>query len=113
MQPRPPAARTAAFGLPRGRQAAASAGLLDDSVLTGTPLACPWVVAFPLFGEPTGRTAIAAKSEISKDKSGKFRFHLKAANGEIIAAQPRGTRPRKVPTRALSRSKRTLPTRRS
>ena len=86
MQPRPPAARTAAFGLPRGRQAAASAGLLDDSVLTGTPLARPWVVAFPLFGEPTGRTAIAAKSEISKDKSGKFRFHLKTANGEIIAA---------------------------
>jgi uncharacterized protein len=30
--------------------------------------------------------AMAAKFEISKDKSGKFRFHLKAANGEIIAA---------------------------
>jgi uncharacterized protein len=29
---------------------------------------------------------MAAKFEISKDKSGKFRFHLKAANGEIIAA---------------------------
>ncbi|MGZ4514976.1 MAG: YegP family protein [Mycobacterium sp.] len=24
--------------------------------------------------------------ELSKDKAGKFRFHLKAANGEIIAA---------------------------
>jgi uncharacterized protein len=34
----------------------------------------------------TGRTATAAKFEISKDKSGKFWFHLKAANGEIIAA---------------------------
>jgi Domain of unknown function (DUF1508) len=43
-------------------------------------------VAFPLFDETTGRTAMAAKFEISKDKSGKFRFHLKAANGEIIAA---------------------------
>ena len=29
---------------------------------------------------------MAAKFEISKDKSGKFRFHLKAANGEIITA---------------------------
>jgi hypothetical protein len=29
---------------------------------------------------------MAAEFEISKDKSGKFRFHLKAANGEIIAA---------------------------
>lgn len=29
---------------------------------------------------------MAAKFEINKDKSGKFRFHLKAANGEIIAA---------------------------
>jgi uncharacterized protein YegP (UPF0339 family) len=28
----------------------------------------------------------AARFEISKDKAGKFRFHLKAANGEIIAA---------------------------
>ena len=29
---------------------------------------------------------VAAKFEISKDKSGKFRFRLKAPNGEIIAA---------------------------
>jgi uncharacterized protein len=29
---------------------------------------------------------MAAKFELSKDKAGKFRFHLKAANGEIIAA---------------------------
>ena len=29
---------------------------------------------------------MAAKFEISKDKAGKFRFHLKAANGEIIAS---------------------------
>ena len=29
---------------------------------------------------------MAAKFEISKDKAGKFRFHLKAANGEIVAA---------------------------
>ena len=28
----------------------------------------------------------AGKFEISKDKAGKYRFHLKAANGEIIAA---------------------------
>ena len=28
---------------------------------------------------------MAAKFEISMDKSGKYRFHLKAANGEIIA----------------------------
>ena len=30
--------------------------------------------------------AVAAKFEISKDHAGKFRFHLKAPNGEIIAA---------------------------
>jgi uncharacterized protein YegP (UPF0339 family) len=29
---------------------------------------------------------MAGKFEISKDKAGKFRWHLKAANGEIIAA---------------------------
>ena len=29
---------------------------------------------------------MSGKFEISKDKAGKFRFHLKAANGEIIAA---------------------------
>jgi uncharacterized protein len=28
---------------------------------------------------------MAAKFEISKDHAGKFRFHLKAPNGEIIA----------------------------
>jgi uncharacterized protein len=30
-------------------------------------------------------SAMAGKFEISKDKAGKFRFRLKAANGEIIA----------------------------
>jgi uncharacterized protein len=29
---------------------------------------------------------MAAKFEISKDRSGKLRFHVKAANAEIIAA---------------------------
>jgi uncharacterized protein len=29
---------------------------------------------------------LPAKFEISADKSGKYRFHLKAANGENIAA---------------------------
>jgi uncharacterized protein YegP (UPF0339 family) len=29
---------------------------------------------------------LVAKFEISKDHAGKFRFHLKAPNGEIIAA---------------------------
>jgi len=32
------------------------------------------------------QTAMAGKFEISKDKAGKYRFHLKAPNGEIIAA---------------------------
>jgi Domain of unknown function (DUF1508) len=40
---------------------------------------------FPLVAR-TGSTALAAKFEISKDSAGKYRFHLKAANGEIIAA---------------------------
>jgi hypothetical protein len=42
-------------------------------------------VAFPLFEERTGRTAMAAKFEISTDKAGKFRFHLKAANYDTKA----------------------------
>jgi uncharacterized protein len=29
---------------------------------------------------------MAAKFELFKDKGGDYRFHLKAANGEIIAA---------------------------
>ena len=33
---------------------------------------------------------MAGKFEISKDKSGKFRFHLKAANGEINALAAHG-----------------------
>jgi len=32
-----------------------------------------------------GRTAMAAKFECYTDKSGKYRFRLKAANGEVIA----------------------------
>jgi len=32
---------------------------------------------------------MAAKFEISKDHAGKFRFHLKAPNGEIMAASQR------------------------
>ncbi|MBV8348120.1 MAG: YegP family protein [Mycolicibacterium sp.] len=36
---------------------------------------------------------MAGKFEISKDHAGKFRFHLKAANGEIIAtSQGYGTK---------------------
>ena len=32
------------------------------------------------------QSTMAAKFEVSKDHAGKFRFHLKAPNGEIIAA---------------------------
>ncbi|MCV7341575.1 DUF1508 domain-containing protein [Mycobacterium haemophilum] len=31
---------------------------------------------------------MVGKFEMSNDKTGKFRFHLKALNGEIIAATP-------------------------
>jgi hypothetical protein len=34
---------------------------------------------------------MAAKFEISKDHAGKFRFHLKAPNGEIIATEEQET----------------------
>ncbi|PBC51551.1 DUF1508 domain-containing protein [Rhodococcus sp. ACPA1] len=34
---------------------------------------------------------MTAKFELFKDAAGKFRFHLKAANGEIIAASQRYT----------------------
>ena len=37
-------------------------------------------------GPNSGGAGMAAKFELSKDKAGKFRFHLKSANGEIIAA---------------------------
>jgi uncharacterized protein YegP (UPF0339 family) len=42
-------------------------------------------VALIRFARFRGET-MAAKFEISKDHAGKFRFHLKAPNGEIIAA---------------------------
>jgi uncharacterized protein YegP (UPF0339 family) len=32
-----------------------------------------------------GGTTVAGKFEVYKDKSGKYRFRLKAGNGEIIA----------------------------
>jgi hypothetical protein len=34
----------------------------------------------------------AGKFEINKDKAGKFRWHLKAANGEIAASQAYDTK---------------------
>jgi uncharacterized protein YegP (UPF0339 family)/acyl carrier protein len=37
-------------------------------------------------GLQSNETVMTAKFEISKDKTGKFRFYLKAGNGEIIAA---------------------------
>jgi len=43
---------------------------------------------------------MAAKFDISKDQPGKFRFHLKVPNGEIIAPV-RATRRRPTPRRAL------------
>ena len=38
------------------------------------------------MAQTRGGAGMAAKFELSKDKAGKFRFHLKSANGEIIAA---------------------------
>jgi uncharacterized protein len=54
---------------------------------------------------------MAAKFEISKDHAGKYRFHLKAPNGEIIAAV-KVTRRRPTRRRALRRSRHTRPVRR-
>jgi uncharacterized protein len=51
---------------------------------------------------------MAAKFEITKDKAGKFRFHLKAPNGEIIAAS-QGYERRPAPRRAYKPSRLTLP----
>lgn len=55
--------------------------------------------------------AMAAKFEISKGHAGKFRFHLKAPNGEIIAAS-QDTNQRPTPRRALRRSRHMHPMRR-
>jgi uncharacterized protein YegP (UPF0339 family) len=55
---------------------------------------------------------MAAKFEISKDHVGKFRFHLKAPNGEIIAAS-QGYETKANAERALRRSRRTRPVPRS
>jgi uncharacterized protein len=52
----------------------------------------------------------AGKFEISKDKAGKFRWHPKAANGEIIAAS-QAMRRRPTPRRVLRRSRKPLPMR--
>lgn len=37
-------------------------------------------------GESAGEEIVAAKFELYKDKSGQYRFRLKAGNGEIIAS---------------------------
>jgi uncharacterized protein len=55
---------------------------------------------------------MAAKFEISKDHAGKFRFHLKAPNGEIIAAS-QGYETKASAEKALRRSRRTRPVPRS
>ena len=47
---------------------------------------------------------MAAKFEISKDRAGKFRFHLKAPNGEIIAAS-QGYESKPMQRRALRRAR--------
>jgi uncharacterized protein YegP (UPF0339 family) len=52
---------------------------------TGTAAAD--VVDLVTSADPGRRSAtMAAKFEIITDQAGKFRFHLKASNGEIIAA---------------------------
>lgn len=55
---------------------------------------------------------MSGKFEISKDKAGKYRFHLKAANGEIIAAS-QGYETKANAEKASSRSRRTQPAHRS
>src|SRR5277367_5529370 len=45
-----------------------------------------WVTVMPVRSRSILRDVMAAKFEICKDHAGKFRFHLKAPNGEIIAA---------------------------
>ena len=51
---------------------------------------------------------MAGKFEIIKDQAGKFRFHLKAANGEIIAAS-QGYETKKVPIRGIESVKTSAP----
>jgi uncharacterized protein len=55
---------------------------------------------------------MAAKFEISKDKAGKFRFHLEAANSEIIAAS-QGYETKEKCHKASIRSRQVLLARRS
>jgi uncharacterized protein YegP (UPF0339 family) len=38
------------------------------------------------WNQPTMERTMAAKFELYNDKGGKFRFRLKAANGQVIAA---------------------------
>jgi uncharacterized protein YegP (UPF0339 family) len=51
---------------------------------------------------------MAAKFEITEDHAGKFRFHLKAPNGEIIAAS-QGYETKVNAEKASMRSRRTRP----
>jgi uncharacterized protein len=55
---------------------------------------------------------MATKFEISKDHAGKFRFHLKAPNGEIIAAS-QGYETKASAEKGIGRSTRTRPARKS
>ena len=52
---------------------------------------------------------MAGKFELYKDAKGKYRFRLKASNGQIIAVGEL-TRRRPLPRTASPRCRRTLPT---
>jgi uncharacterized protein len=55
---------------------------------------------------------VAAKFEITEDHAGKFRFHLKAPNGEIIAAS-QGYETKANAEKGMKRSRLMHPTPRS
>ena len=73
---------------------------------------CRLGVAFSLFEKTNMENCHGSQVRDQKDKPGKFRFHLKDANGEIIAAS-QGSDTRAGAEKGMSRLRRVLPPRRS
>nr|WP_217500762.1 YegP family protein [Arthrobacter sp. C9C5] len=63
---------------------------MEGHAARSSGLAAPRAVVFgpaaPAAGKSTEGAPVAGKFEVYKDKSGGYRFRLKAGNGEVIAS---------------------------
>lgn len=79
--------------------------MIDERYLWSLGVPCATAVFMPLLAAYNDaqkeRSVMAGKFEIYEDKAGKFRFHLKAGNGEVVAVG-RPTRRKLGPLKELT-----------